>query len=78
MSIKSIAQDAVQVLRKLSIEAKSVVLVGHSMGGIVAAEVAAQCELLGVVLVGPVLPKPALADVFNARIRTVTDGVSLS
>ncbi|KAG8406514.1 hypothetical protein J3459_019229 [Metarhizium acridum] len=50
---------------------QSIVVVGHSMGAIIASELALHLEILGVVLIGPVNPSAALADVFDARIKLV-------
>ena len=70
-SIESIAKDALHVNEK-------VIVVGHSMGGIVASELAASFpdRVKGVVLIGPVHPTPALADAFDKRIEAVKKGVS--
>ncbi|KAJ4328650.1 hypothetical protein N0V84_000840 [Fusarium piperis] len=67
----SIAQDAESLVAKLSIPIENVVAVGHSMGGIVVAKLASRNNLRGAALIGPVLPKPAMADIFSARIETV-------
>ncbi|KIL87617.1 hypothetical protein FAVG1_09325 [Fusarium avenaceum] len=67
----TIANDVEALLKGLSIPSQDVVAVGHSMGGIIVPKLALKCNLQGAVLIGPVLPKPALADVFNARIETV-------
>jgi hypothetical protein len=47
------------------------------MGGIIVPMLASKCRLRGAVLIGPVLPKPALAHIFNARIETVKKGLSV-
>lgn len=57
------------VLEKLKIHTAKTILVGHSMGAILAAEL--PIEALGTVLIGPVHPTPALAEVFNKRIEAV-------
>jgi len=51
-------------------------IVGHSMGGIVASYIAAEYpdRVKGVVLIGPVNPDPALASVFEKRIEVVKKG----
>lgn len=67
----TIAQDVESVVSKLNIPIENVVAVGHSMGGIVVAKLASRNKLRGAVLIGPVLPKPAMADIFSARIETV-------
>lgn len=61
-------------MKQLGMPAPNTIAVGHSMGGIVVAEVARRCDLRSVVMVGPVLPKAALADVFSQRIETVAKG----
>ncbi|KAH8775674.1 3-oxoadipate enol-lactone hydrolase-like protein [Hyaloscypha sp. PMI_1271] len=76
-TISSIARDAMAVLDSLQVQEK-VVVVGHSMGGIVASYIAAEYpdRVKGVVLVGPVNPDPALAGVFGKRIEVVVkDGL---
>ncbi|KAF5011057.1 hypothetical protein FDECE_2796 [Fusarium decemcellulare] len=72
-TFSSIARDAENLLSELSIPKENVVAVGHSMGGIVVAKLAASCNLRGAGLIGPVLPKPGLADIFSARIKTVKE-----
>ncbi|KAI9896913.1 hypothetical protein N3K66_007935 [Trichothecium roseum] len=49
------------------------VLVGHSMGSMIACELARHVRAAGVVLIGPVHPTTALANVFNARIKVVEE-----
>ncbi|TVY81120.1 putative aminoacrylate hydrolase RutD [Lachnellula suecica] len=76
-SVSSIAEDAVALLKELKVTEK-VVVVGHSMGGIVANHIAATYPELvrGVVLLGPVNPAPALAEVFGKRKEVVkNDGL---
>ena len=74
-SISSIAKDAIGLLDALRIQEK-VVVVGHSMGGTIASYIAAEYpeRVKGVVLIGPVNPDPALADVFGKRIEVVKNG----
>ncbi|KAF5657730.1 Mut3p-like transcriptional activator [Fusarium heterosporum] len=67
----TIASDIDGLLQGLSIPSKNVVAVGHSMGGIIVPKLALKCNLRGAVLIGPVLPKPSLADIFNTRVETV-------
>ena len=76
-TIKSISSDAVGLLDYLKVEEK-VFIVGHSMGGIVASEIAETCpdRVRGVVLIGPVNPAPNLATVFEQRIEAVKKGTS--
>jgi pimeloyl-ACP methyl ester carboxylesterase len=74
-SIGSIASDVIGLLDHLNIEG-SVVIVGHSMGGIVASEIAARwpVRVKGIVLIGPVDPGPPLRVVFQGRIEAVEKG----
>ncbi|KAG7002985.1 Filamentous growth regulator 27 [Fusarium oxysporum f. sp. conglutinans] len=67
----TIASDVKALLEGLSIRPENAVAVGHSMGGIIVPKLALKCSLRGAVLIGPVLPKPAMAEIFNTRIRTV-------
>ena len=76
-SINSISSDAIALLDHLKVNEK-VVIVGHSMGGIVASEIAASYpdRVSGVVLIGPVNPQPQMANVFEQRIEGVKKGQS--
>ena len=78
-SVATIAKDAIGLLDVLNVREK-VVMVGHSMGGIVASYLAAEYpdRVKGVVLLGPVNPMPALAEVFGTRIEVVKKGVYLT
>lgn len=78
-SVKSISSDVIGLLDYLKIEGE-VVIVGHSMGGIVASEIAASYpeRVRGVVLIGPVNPQPQLATVFEQRIEAVKKGRKFS
>ncbi|KAH8819118.1 alpha/beta hydrolase fold family protein [Xylogone sp. PMI_703] len=69
--IQSIAKDAIDVLSSLKIKLENVVVVGHSMGGIVACELASNHPFKAVVLIGPVYPSPNAATVFGKRIEIV-------
>jgi len=71
-SIQSISSDIIRLLDHLKVDER-VVIVGHSMGGIVASEVAATYpdRVKGVVLIGPVNPQPQMATVFEQRIEAV-------
>ncbi|KAM0346214.1 hypothetical protein ACHAPU_005637 [Fusarium lateritium] len=72
----TIASDIEALMKGLDIHSKNAVAVGHSMGGIIVPQLALKCDLRGAVLIGPVLPKPALADIFNTRVETVrNDGM---
>ncbi|VTO92784.1 unnamed protein product [Fusarium graminearum] len=70
-TFETIASDVEELLKGLKIPSENVVAAGHSMGGIIVPILASKCRLRGAVLIGPVLPKPAMADIFNARIETV-------
>lgn len=74
-SIETIANDAIGLLDELTIKEK-IVVVGHSMGGIVASQIAAQYpdRVSGVVLLGPVNPSSKLTDAFEQRIKVVEKG----
>ncbi|WEW58228.1 hypothetical protein PRK78_003696 [Emydomyces testavorans] len=73
--IARIASDALGLLDALQIN-EHVVVIGHSMGGIVASQLAA-CDTSGrftaVVLIGPVHPNPAAAEMFEKRIKMVEE-----
>lgn len=69
--------DILGLLQGLEIPSDNIVAVGHSMGGIVVPMLASKCSLQGAVLLGPVLPRAALADIFNARIEAVKKGQSI-
>ncbi|KAF7560222.1 hypothetical protein G7046_g3932 [Stylonectria norvegica] len=71
--IEGIAQDVISTLSELRIPMNCVVLIGHSMGCIVASHLASQHQVQGVVLLGPVNPSAALADIFSARIKIVEE-----
>lgn len=73
----TIASDVKALLEGLSIRLENAVAVGHSMGGIIVPKLALKCNLRGSVLIGPVLPKPAMAEIFNTRIETVKKGKSI-
>ena len=74
-SISGIARDIIGLLDELQIREK-IVVVGHSMGGIIASYISAEHpdRVKGVVLIGPVNPIPAMADVFSKRIEVVKKG----
>jgi pimeloyl-ACP methyl ester carboxylesterase len=76
-SIATIAEDAVGLLDTLNIKEK-VIVVGHSLGSIVANYFAATYpdRVRGVVLLGPVDPNPAIVPVFDQRIQVVKNGKS--
>ncbi|KAI9148311.1 3-oxoadipate enol-lactonase 2 [Paramyrothecium foliicola] len=70
-TVSSIAQVAIALLQSLGRKPEKTVVVGHSMGALIASEIALQIKALGVVLIGPVHPTPALGDIFTARINSV-------
>lgn len=69
--MRSMAEDVEALIRELGLESSRTILVGHSMGGMVACDVASRVKLLGIVLLGPVHPTPAMGDVFTQRIENV-------
>ncbi|KAH7134578.1 hypothetical protein B0J13DRAFT_597520 [Dactylonectria estremocensis] len=70
-SIHSIAQDVENIIQQTGARPEEVIVIGHSMGAIVVSELAVKLKLKGAILIGPVLPKPALAEIFSKRIETV-------
>ncbi|KAB5576485.1 Alpha/Beta hydrolase protein [Coniochaeta sp. 2T2.1] len=74
----SVADDALAVVESLAGQMpESVVVLGHSMGGIVASEMALRDEkdrIKGLVLIGPVNPNPGAAEAFGRRIEVVSQG----
>jgi len=78
-SIKTLADDAIAVLDALNIQEK-VVIVGHSIGGVVATSLAATqpARFTAAIMLGPVLPSPALKAPFEDRIAKVEqDGMEV-
>ncbi|PVH81065.1 3-oxoadipate enol-lactone hydrolase-like protein [Cadophora sp. DSE1049] len=76
-TIQTIAEDAHALLDALDVKEK-VVVVGHSMGGIVASLIAEMFKerVKGVVLLGPVNPAEGLREVFGKRVEVVkADGL---
>lgn len=73
-SIASLADDVMGILDALAVD--RVVVMGHSMGGIVASHLASEGtrhseRIQAVVLIGPVYPSEGVAKVFETRIETV-------
>ncbi|EQL01935.1 alpha/beta hydrolase fold family protein [Ophiocordyceps sinensis CO18] len=62
------------LISALDLDSRRVIVVGHSMGAVVASELALHLNLVGVVLIGPVSPSDALSQVFAARIKRVQAG----
>ena len=73
--MRSIAEDASELLLELGISIDRTVIVGHSMGGIVACEMAAVEAPAGMVILGPVCPSRDTHDAFTRRIEVVKKGV---
>ncbi|CAD6439137.1 c2bcfbd8-c15f-44c9-aeba-1e4d0f9bb4fc [Sclerotinia trifoliorum] len=79
-TVESITNDAVALIDSLSGTAvnEKVWVVGHSMGGMIACELAIRYPraVKGLILLGPIDPSPALSEIFTKRIATVeTDGL---
>lgn len=72
-SIASLASDVIEILDALSIT--TAIVIGHSMGGIVAAHLAqdgvSKDRVQAVVLIGPVYPSVAVSQAFGKRIELV-------
>ncbi|RMZ73718.1 Alpha Beta hydrolase [Pyrenophora seminiperda CCB06] len=70
-SIESMGNDVIGILDALKVE--KAVFVGHSMGGIVGAHMAAERSdrIVAAILIGPVYPNPGLVPVFQKRIEAV-------
>lgn len=73
-SISALAEDAIGVMDALKVE--KAIIVGHSMGGIVAPYLAAKYKdrVVAAVLIGPTLPAPELKKTFEKRIEAVQKG----
>ena len=65
------AEDALSLMAVSYIAPERTIVVGHSMGGMVACTLASQHPFAGVVLLGPVHPTPQVASIFAKRIETV-------
>lgn len=74
ISIPGIAADVIGALDALNIP--KAVVVGHSMGGIVATELGARYadRVVGVVAIGPTHPSEGLVSVMGKRAETVLEG----
>jgi pimeloyl-ACP methyl ester carboxylesterase len=75
-NVKSMAEDALGLMKELKLRPESTILVGHSMGGSVVCELASKHTYAGLVLLGPVHPNPGAADIFAKRIDIVSKGES--
>lgn len=75
-SIKTIANDALALLESLNVT-KNVVVVGHSMGGIVASHLLATDKknlFVGTVLLAPSHPGPNITQAMDERVATIEKG----
>ncbi|KAF2640431.1 alpha/beta-hydrolase [Massarina eburnea CBS 473.64] len=70
-SIQSLADDVIGILDALGVS--KAVVVGHSMGGIVGAHLAAERSdrVVAAVLIGPVYPNDSVVPIFEKRIQSV-------
>ena len=64
-----------EVLNALGVREKAI-FVGHSIGGVVASEVAATKgdRIKGSVMLGPPLPSPMVKTALGARVKAVEEG----
>lgn len=75
--LSTIGRDVLGLLDALRVpQDEKVVIVGHSMGGIVASHLASTSpsRLKAAILIGPVHPTPNVAKIFQGRIDTVRKG----
>ena len=81
-SVSTLAEDVIGVLDALKVE--KAVVVGHSMGGIVAPYVTAKYSdrIVAAILIGPTLPTPEAGNTFEKmiekRIEAVQKGSSIT
>ncbi|OCK81995.1 3-oxoadipate enol-lactone hydrolase [Lepidopterella palustris CBS 459.81] len=70
-SIESLSNDIIGIMDALDVS--KAIVVGHSMGGIVAANLAAERSdrVVAAVMIGPVYPSNSVADIFDKRIQVV-------
>ncbi|OCL11558.1 3-oxoadipate enol-lactone hydrolase [Glonium stellatum] len=70
-SIESLSNDIIGLMDAL--EVPKAVVVGHSMGGIVAANLAAERNdrVVAAIMIGPVYPSDSVAKIFEKRIQVV-------
>lgn len=75
LSLVDMAEDVISLMDHLEIP--KAIVAGHSMGGPMALTVAARHpdRVAGVVAIGPVNPSSIKAEMFTARIETVTKGM---
>jgi pimeloyl-ACP methyl ester carboxylesterase len=72
-TVETIANDVLALLSHFSISPSKTILVGHSMGGMIACELASQHEFAGLALIGPIRPSHTLANAFTLRIEKVKE-----
>ncbi|KAL7939339.1 alpha/beta-hydrolase [Trichoderma chlorosporum] len=70
-SLDTIIDDIGAAVSALNISPGRTVIVGHSMGGIVAPEASLRYQFAGTILLGPVYPNEALTKVLQDRIAKV-------
>ncbi|KAL7968461.1 Alpha/Beta hydrolase protein [Trichoderma sp. SZMC 28014] len=69
--LETIIQDIGAAVSALKISPSQTIIVGHSMGGIVAPEATLRYQFAGSVLLGPVYPNEGLAKALEDRIQKV-------
>jgi pimeloyl-ACP methyl ester carboxylesterase len=72
-NIDTLSTDVINLMNELQIE--KAIVVGHSMGGIVAANLAAEHgdRIVASVWIGPVYPSAGVSEVFDKRIQMVEE-----
>ncbi|KAH6609113.1 hypothetical protein Trco_002459 [Trichoderma cornu-damae] len=79
-NLDTITQDIGAAISALNISPNRTIVVGHSMGGIVAPEATLRYKFAGTVLLGPVYPNEALAKALEDRVTKIQqygmDGVA--
>lgn len=78
--VAPMTQDALSIMEKLELDLAHTILVGHSMGAMVACDMASKKnnKFAGLVLLGPVHPTPGAAQVFAKRIQIVEECMSVA
>ena len=76
-SVESVSDDVISLMDTLDIE--KVVLVGHSMGGMIVCNIAAEHvkRVEALILLGPVHPTEEGANTFKQRIKKIQKGMSI-
>jgi predicted esterase len=69
--LETIIQDIGAAISGLNISPSRTVIVGHSMGGIVAPEATLRYQFAGTILLGPVYPNEGLAKMLEDRIKKI-------